>query len=121
MKGNGTPKYPAGLFWIGFLLNMTKNFFLLFPAILLLILGIFFEKCLLIGLALLILDIAVSFIQQIQIRNATLNSDNPNFREWQDAILSPEWKENITDLLGSKMEQNGEVGSDEEDSDDPSA
>ena len=121
MKRSGNPKYPASLFWMGVLLNMTKKFFLLFPAILLLILGIFFEKCLLLGLALLILVIAISLIEQIQIRNATLNSDNPNFKEWQDAILSPEWKENIRDLMESKIGRDGEEDSDEEDSDDPSA
>ena len=121
MKRNEKPKYPAGLFWMGVLLNMVKHFFLLLPAILLLILGIFFEKCLLIGLALLILVIAISLIEQLQIRNAALNSDDPNFKEWQDAILSPDWRENVTDLLETKMDQDEAEVSDEEDSVDPSA
>lgn len=121
MKKNGKPKYPAGLFWMGVLLNITKRLFLLLPAILLLILGIFFEKCLLFGLALLLLVIAIALIEQIQIRNATLNSDDPNFQEWQDAILSPKWRENITDLLETKIETSDEVDPDDEDPDDPSA
>ncbi len=112
MKSNQEPKYPVNLFWIGFFMNMTKNFLLFFLAIILLIVGIWVKWCLILGLALLALDIIISLVEQIQIRNTTLNSDDPNFKEWQEAILSPNWKDNIINLTESKMEN-----SDEEDSD----
>ena len=104
MKDNQYNKYPVSLFVIGVLMNLTKNFFLLLPSIILLIVGIWVKWCLFVGVALLLLDVIISLIEQIQIRNATINSDNPNFKEWQDAILSSNWKNNIMDLTESKID-----------------
>ena len=104
MKDNEKPKYPANLFWIGFFMNMAKRFWLFLPAIVLLIVGIWVKWCLIIGLALLLLDIIISLLEQIRIRNATLKSNNPNFTEWQDAILSPDWKDNVKDLVESQID-----------------
>jgi len=78
MKDN---KYPVSLFVIGVLMNLTKNFFLFLPSIILLIVGIWVKWCLFVGVALLLLDVIISLIEQIQIRNATINSDNPSFKE----------------------------------------
>ena len=104
MKDNQDNKYPVSLFVIGVLMNLTKNFFLFLPSIVLLIVGIWVKWCLFVGVALLLLDVIISLIEQIQIRNATINSDNPNFKEWQDAILSSDWKNNIMDLTESKID-----------------
>ncbi len=104
MKDNQDNKYPVSLFVIGVLMNLTKNFFLFLPSIILLIVGIWVKWCLFVGVALLLLDVTISLIEQIQIRNATINSDNPNFKEWQDAILSSDWKNNIMDLTESKID-----------------
>ena len=104
MKDNQDNKYPVSLFVIGVLMNLTKNFFLFLPSIILLIVGIWVKWCLFVGVALLLLDVIISLIEQIQIRNATINSDNPNFKEWQDAILSSDWKNNIMDLTESKID-----------------
>lgn len=106
MKSNLERKYPTNLFIIGFLMNITKNFLLFFPAIILLIVGIWSKWCLVSGLVLLGIDVIVSLVEQIQIRNVTLRSDDPNFEEWQDAILSSEWQKNIRDLTKSKIEEN---------------
>jgi len=62
-------------------MNLTKNFFLFLPSIILLIVGIWVKWCLFVGVALLLLDVIISLIEQIQIRNATINSDNPSFKE----------------------------------------
>ena len=63
MKDNKQPKYPAKLFWIGFFMNIVKNLFLFFPAIILLIIGIWIKGCLILGGVLLILDIIISLVE----------------------------------------------------------
>ena len=118
MKNNQEPKYLASLFIIGFLMNIIKRFYLLFPAIILLLIGIIIPWCLFIGSALLFLDIVLSLGEQIVLRNTTLNSDNPNFKEFQDAMLSPGWKDNIKNLMESKIDNYSEEDSDEKDSED---
>lgn len=105
---NNSKKYPVSLFVIGFILNITKNFFLLIPAIILLIIGIWVKLCLKIGLILLIIDIILSFVEQIRIMLTTLNSSNPNFSEFQNAILSDNWKDNIMNLVEEKIDSNEE-------------
>ena len=74
-------KYPTRLFIIGFITNILFHFFWLFiPCIILLIVGIFVKPCLYIGLALLLIDILLSLIEQFRIRQAFLEeSDNPDF------------------------------------------
>ena len=49
-------------------MNMVKNFYFLFPAIILCIIGIRVRACLYIGLILLFIDITVSLIEQWQIK-----------------------------------------------------
>ena len=101
---NNDKKYPVSLFVIGFIMNLIKNFFLFYPGLILLFIGIWLDVCLKIGVCLLLADVAVSLIEQIQIRNTILNSDNPEFEEFQNAMLSGNWRENIQDLVESKIE-----------------
>lgn len=99
-------KYPTELFIIGFLMNIVFHFFWLFLlAILFLIIGIFDESCLYIGIIILCLDIALSFIEQLRIRQAFLEeSDNPDFRAFQDALSKDgNWRDNLNDFLNEKM------------------
>ena len=103
MKNNQSTKYPVSLFLIGILMNLIKNFFLGVPAIILLIVGIWVKWCLVVGLVLLLVDLLISLIEQIQIRRAVIDSDDPSFKEWQDAILTSDWKNNIVDLTESKI------------------
>ena len=99
-------KYPTSLFIIGFVTNILFHFFWLFiPCVILLIIGIFVKTCLYIGLALLLIDIVLSLIEQFRIRQAFLEeSDNPDFRALQDALLKcGNWKDNIGELLNQKI------------------
>ena len=99
-------KYPTSLFIIGFITNILFHFFWLFiPCIILLIVGIFVKPCLYIGLALLLIDILFSLIEQFRIRQAFLEeSDNPDFRAFQDALSKDgNWRDNIGELLNQKI------------------
>lgn len=103
-------KYPKDLFWIGFITNIFgRFFFLFFPTVVLLIIGIWNKTCLVIGVFLLLIDVIVSFIEQIRIRKATLESNNPNFDEFQEAILSDNWRDNIKDIVDEKIEDNDDL------------
>lgn len=102
---NKDKRYPISLFVTGVLLNLIKNFLLLIPSAILLIIGIWVQWCLFAGLGLLLIDVILSFVEQLRIRNTTLNSDDPNFDEWQDAILSPDWKDNVKNLTESKLDK----------------
>lgn len=108
-------KYPVNLFMIGFISNIIgRFFFLFFPAVILIIIGIWVKACLIIGLGLLGLDIVLSFGEQLILRNVTLNSDNPNFKEVQDAILSEDWKNNIMNIVEDKTSNNQDNDEQEE-------
>ena len=99
-------KYPTSLFIIGFVTNILFHFFWLFiPCVILLIIGIFVKICLYIGLALLLIDIVLSLIEQFRIRQAFLEeSDNPDFRAFQDALSKDgNWKDNIGEFLNQKI------------------
>lgn len=106
MKEISGHKYPVSLFVIGFLMNLLKNFLLFFPSIIFLIIGIWIKWCFFVGVALLLSDVVISLIEQFKIRSAAINSDNPDFKEWQDAILSSEWKNNVIELTESKIDDN---------------
>ena len=98
-------KYPTSLFVIGFITNIVFHFFWLFvPSIILLIIGLFSQTCLKIGSALLFLDIILSLIEQIRIRQTCLKeSDNPDFKKFQDALSKDgNWIENIGELVERK-------------------
>ena len=114
-------KYPTSLFIIGLITNILFHFFWLFiPGIILLIIGIFVKPCLYIGLALLLIDIVLSLIEQLRIRQAFLEeSDNPAFREFQDALSTDgRWKNNIVDLINQKIsDQENETRSDDKSKD----
>ena len=114
-------KYPTSLFIIGFITNILFHFFwLIIPCIILLIIGIFVKPCLYIGLALLLIDILLSLIEQFRIRQAFLEeSDNPDFRAFQDALSKDgNWKDNIGELLSQKMsDPQNEIKSDDKSED----
>lgn len=105
MKKKQDRKYPASLFITGFILNLTRNFILLLFGFIFLFIGIWVKLCWQLGISLLLADVVISLIQQIQIRNTILNSDDPNFNELQDAMMSPDWKDNIKDIIETKMNE----------------
>lgn len=95
-------KYPTSLFVIGFITNVIFHFFWLFiPAIILLMVGIWVKKCAYFGLLILVLDLFLSLFEQLKIRNAVLqDSDNPDFRAFQEALSKDgDWAENIRDFV----------------------
>ena len=112
MKGEASMKqrkYPTSLFVTGLITNILIRFFWLFvPAIIMLILGIWKDTCIYIGIALLVLNIAISFIEQMKIRHTFLSdNDNPDFNAFQDALSKDgSWIENIQELVDSKIENN---------------
>lgn len=106
MENHEDKKYPISLFVMGFIMNLFKNFILLLLGVVFLIIGIGVQWCLNLGLGLLLLNVAISFVQQIQIRNTTLSSDDPDFQQWQDAMLSPDWMENIQKMTEQKILEN---------------
>lgn len=114
-------KYPTSLFIIGFIMNIFFHFFWIFvPAVVLMIVGIFVAPCLYIGLAILALDVVLSLIEQIKIRNTFLkDSDNPDFQAFQDALSKDGgWTDNFGELLEQKLSENqNEITADDESED----
>lgn len=112
-------RYPADLFWFGYISNVVFHYFWLFwPSIILMLIGIFVKPCMYAALALLVIDLIVSFIDQMLIRRAFLqDSDNPDFRDFQDALSKDgDWRENIHEIIESKIQKFEE--DDKNDSDD---
>ena len=110
-------KYPTSLFIIGFITNILFRFSWLFiPGIILLIVGMFVRPCQYIGFVLLLIDIALSLIEQLRIRQAFLDeSGSPDFREFQDALSKDGgWKDNIIELVNQKIsDSQNEIESDD--------
>lgn len=102
-------RYPSSLFVLGIATNFLFHFFWLsVPSGVLLIVGIFLKPCLFIGLALLTIDIILSLVEQLQIRRVFLTqSENPDFREFQDALSRDgSWMKNIRDLTEHQIKEN---------------
>lgn len=85
-------EYPKKMFWLFVLTNFLFHFFYLsVPGIILCIVGIWIKPCLYIGLVVLGLDLILSIIEQLHIRNAAVShSENPEFNELMDAFCSPD-------------------------------
>lgn len=67
--------------------------------------GIFVDVCLYIGLAFLLIDIILSLMLQLRIRQVFLEkNDNTDFKEFQDALSQDgNWKDNIFELVNQKI------------------
>ena len=128
------PQYPASLFWTGVALNILRSFLWLVVSTVLLIIGRTTPWCAVAGLALLVLVVAVAIIKQLAYRHTVLHSDTPEFDDWQAAMLSPDWEENVKAMVERAMNDteadayiededgtNAEDDEDEEDSSDISA
>ncbi len=98
-------KYPISLFIGGFVLNAVVKFFYLFlPALILIVIGIWVKVCLFIGLALMVTDFIVSLIYQLLLRKSALESDDGEFSQFQDAMFSPDWKDNVKNAVEEKIQ-----------------
>ena len=97
--------YPLSFFLFGLAMNFFfRYFYLLLPGMILCIIGIWKLPCLLIGLAVLGLDLLLSFTEQLQTRKASLeDSDNPEYNEFMDTCFGDN-PDGIQELLAQKME-----------------
>ena len=101
-------RYPASLFVLGFFSNIVFHFFYLFiPAVILLVTGIFVKTALRIGLAILAVDIVLSFVEQMRIRAAfMMDSENADFRRFQDALSQDgNWRDNVIGVVEDIMKE----------------
>ena len=83
-------KYPAKMFLLFVLTNFLFRFFYLFiPGTVLCVVGIWSQTYLYVGLAVLGLDLILSIVEQVRIRNAAVGqSENPDFNEMMDAFAA---------------------------------
>ena len=90
MKG----KYPKKLFGIGLVSDFLFHyFFLSFPAVVFLVIGIWKRPCLYVSAALLLLDLLLSVRERLRIKQAfETESDHPVFSELQKAVCSSDWE-----------------------------
>ena len=123
------PQYPASLFWTGVALSILRSFLWLIISTVLLLVGRTTPWCGAAGLALLILVVAVALIKQLSYRHTVLHSKDSEFADWQAAMLSPDWEENVKDMVQRAMndteadlymEEDREDTEDGEDTENPS-
>ena len=101
--------YPFKLFLAGFLLNLFIKFFFIFLlGVLLLIIGIWVKICVYIGAFLFLTDILLSLFDQMKSRKTVLKNNDPNFEEFQNAVLSPDWENNVKDFVKTKISRHQE-------------
>ena len=98
-------KYPTKMFWLFVLTNFLFHFFYLsIPGIILCIVGIWVKSCLWIGIAILGLDVILSIIEQLRIREAAVTpSDNPEFNELMDAFCGPDGLAAVRKIVDEKI------------------
>lgn len=98
-------KYPIKMFLFFVLTNFLFHFFYLsLPGFLLCIVGIWVKPCLWAGLAVLLLDLILSIIEQLQIRNAAITqSDNKEFNELMDAFYGPGGLDAFREVMDEKI------------------
>ena len=103
-------KYPLKMFLFGLLLNFfIRYFFLFLPGLILSIIGIWSKNCLAIGLAMWLVDLVLSVVEQLRIRKAALSeSDNPEFNEIMDAFYGSDDPHAITNWVEDKLKNDPE-------------
>ena len=101
-------KYPSSLFWTQLIMDfLVRHIYLCIPGFTLVIVGIWVRPCLYIGIGFLLLDAGLSLFSALRTRSVFLNSNDPNFKEAQDAVLSANWDQNLRDLVECKIQQQG--------------
>lgn len=103
-------KYPLKMFLLGMAMNFIFHYFYLFlPGLIFCLIGIGNKKCLAIGLAFWLLDLILSFVEQLRIRKASLSeSDNPEFNELMDAFYGPDGPEAFGEAMQKRMQNDPE-------------
>ena len=114
------PQYPASLFWTGVALSILRSFLWLIISTVLLLVGRTTPWCGAAGLAILALVVAVAIVKQLSYRHTVLHSKDSEFADWQAAMLSPDWEENVKDMVQRAMnDTEADLYMEEEDGEDP--
>ena len=100
--------YNWKLFLIGFLMNTFRLFFIVIPALILLVVGIWVLPCLYIGFALLAIALIIAFVQQLMIKHTAETSDDPEFVPFAEAMCSDDWKERTIEWTKQKIQEQKE-------------
>ncbi len=110
-------KYPWDLFVIGVITNMLFHYFwIAIPCVICSIAGIFVETLGPVALVLFLIDLILSIIEQIKIRNAFMeDSDNPDFQKFQDFLSRDgDWLKNTKDFIERNIESNDDDDDEDE-------
>lgn len=113
------PQYPASLFWTGVALSILRSFLWLIVSTVLLLVGRTTPWCGAAGLALLVLVVAVALIKQLSYRHTVLHSKDSEFADWQAAMLSPDWEENVKAMVERAMNDDIEAELEGSEEDEP--
>lgn len=113
------PQYPASLFWTGVALSILRSLLWLVLATVLMLLGAKTPWLGWAGLAILALVVAIALIKQLSYRHTVLHSKDSEFADWQAAMLSPDWEENVKDMVQRAMNDTEADLYMEEDGEDP--
>lgn len=123
------PQYPASLFWSGVAISILRSILWLVIATILMLLGAKTPWLGWAGLAILALVVTVAIVKQLSYRHTVLHSKDSEFADWQAAMLSPDWEENVKDMVQRAMndteadlymEEDREDTEDGEDTENPS-
>ena len=108
------PQYPASLFWTGVALSILRSFLWLVISTIRLLIGRTTPWCGMAGLAVFFAVIAVAIGKQLIYRHATLHAEE---EDWKDAMLSPDWEENVKAMVERAMNDDIELSDDFDDLD----
>ena len=99
-------KYPKELFFFGIVSNIIQKFYLWIPGLFLLLIGVWSRTCRILGLLLLAAAVIYAVYMQIVIkRTFEMESDNPNFKPFQDAVMGGgNWMENVIKMVEEDSE-----------------
>jgi hypothetical protein len=108
-------KYPTGMFWFFVLTNLVFHFFYLFvPGVVLCVVGIWVKACLQIGLAILLLDLVLSIVEQLRIRRAAITSTHPDVIKLMDLMNGPDGLHGVKKWADERITESTPVNTDEE-------
>lgn len=113
------PRYPASLFWTGVALSILRSLLWLVLATVLMLLGAKTPWLGWAGLALLALVVAIAIIKQLSYRHTVLHSKDSEFADWQAAMLSPDWEENVKAMVERAMNDDIEAELEGSEEDEP--
>ena len=99
MKNNQSNEYSNARFFLGFFTTLVKNFILIFSSVVLITAGIWIRECLSVGLVLLALDIFVSVVEELRVRDATLNKNDDR---WEQEAIASRWRTLVDEAIEGK-------------------